>query len=110
MVVAAQLSVPCSGDIRLGKRIVRAACNKVLTRCEHDSANNFAGAQDWSDGERKPGTRNFYEDIRGEGEVFMLLRTISILIMGLISFALFLALSEIGDATGMPFPAQVSNR
>jgi hypothetical protein len=31
----------------------------------------------------------------------MLLRTICILIMGIISFALFLALSEIGIATGM---------
>ena len=61
-------------------------------------------------GKEGPAHEIFYEDIRGEGGAVMLLRTISILIMGLISFALFLALSEIGDATGMPFPAQVSNR
>jgi hypothetical protein len=36
-----------------------------------------------------------------KGEVVMLLRTICLLIMGIVSFALFLALSEIGVASGM---------
>jgi hypothetical protein len=37
----------------------------------------------------------------GKEEGVMLLRTICLMILGLLSFALFLALSEIGGATGM---------